>query len=90
MLESPGAVPNPEGTLGCRTCDKACDRVAIYIDSPRATLKKAVCPIEILTPERGNGLADAREWRCAPALGKDATWRQLRWNNHHPLRSPSR
>ena len=61
------ALVDDKKCVGCRLCEQACGWDAIYIDPPREMLKKAVYPIEILTPKKGKGLQRAREAKEAAA-----------------------
>lgn len=49
------ATVDPRKCTGCRLCEQACGWGSIYIDPPREMLKKAIYPVEILTPKKGKG-----------------------------------
>ncbi len=53
------ATVDPRKCVGCRLCEQACGWGAIYIDPPREMLKRAVYPLEILTPKKGKRAQEA-------------------------------
>jgi Fe-S-cluster-containing dehydrogenase component len=53
------ATVDPRKCVGCRLCEQACGWGSIYIDPPREMLKRAVYPIEILTPKKGKRAQEA-------------------------------
>ena len=53
------AAVDPRKCVGCRLCEQACGWNSIYIDPPREMLKRAVYPLEILTPKKGKRSQEA-------------------------------